>query len=129
MKKLILPIMSVCVAGFLVSANAQSSGNEPSDEGGGPPMPPPGEAPTPGTSDSGGADQSAPGQSRSSVPSGSIHFVQANGAAPGVLSQRQAQSGVQTPSAFMPPDDSGGVTNADQLRLNFDNGPLDMVLN
>jgi general secretion pathway protein D len=129
MKKLILPIMSVCVAGFLASANAQSSGNEPSDEGGGPPMPPPGEAPMPGASDSGGADQSAPGQSRSSVPSGSIHFVQANGTAPGVLPQRQAQSGVQTPSAFMPPDESGGVTNADQLRLNFDNVPLDMVLN
>ncbi|HEV2318790.1 MAG TPA: secretin N-terminal domain-containing protein [Verrucomicrobiae bacterium] len=29
----------------------------------------------------------------------------------------------------MPPADSGGGTNADQLRLNFDNVPLDMVLN
>jgi general secretion pathway protein D len=126
MKKLILPIMSVCMAGFLASANAQSSGNEPPDDGGAPPMPPPGEAPAPGMPgmpDSGEADQSAPGQSRSSVPSGSIHFVQENGVA------RAQSTAVQTPSAFTPPDDFDGVTNADQLRLNFDNVPLDMVLN
>jgi general secretion pathway protein D len=118
MKKLILPILSVCMAGLLIPANAQNGGDEAPDSGGGPPMPPP------GMPDSGASDQAAPGQSHSSVPSGAIRFVQPNAAA----SQGQSAA-VQTPSAFTPPDDSGGVTNADQLRLNFDNVPLDMVLN
>jgi general secretion pathway protein D len=115
---LILPILSVCMAGLLIPANAQNGGDEAPDSGSGPPMPPP------GMPDSGASDQATPGQPRANVPSGAIRFVQPNGAA------SQAQStAVQTPSAFTPPDDSGGVANPDQLRLNFDNVPLDMVLN
>ena len=118
MKKLILPILSVCMAGLLIPANAQNGGDEAPDSGGGPPMPPP------GMQESGAADQATPGQPRATVPSGAIHFIQPNGAA------SQAQSAAaQTSLAFTPPDDSGGAANPDQLRLNFDNVPLDMVLN
>ena len=42
----------------------------------------------------------------------------------------QSQSTVvQSPSAFVPPADAGGVSNPDQLILNFKNAPLNMVLN
>jgi type II secretory pathway component GspD/PulD (secretin) len=133
MKKFILPIMSVCVAGFLLPANAQNSGNQPADNGG-PPMPAPGEPPPPAApdlQDSGAADQTAPAPSRGSAPSGPIRFVRPNNGA-GVASTPnsvQPVASAGSPSAFMPPNDSAGATNADQLRLNFDNVPLDMVLN
>jgi type II secretory pathway component GspD/PulD (secretin) len=122
MKKLILPIMSVCAAGLLLPANAQNSGTEPADEGGPPPGPPvqsPGDMPP----------EMAPGQAQAGAaqhgPSGSIHFIQSNNATKAASSQGQAP----VPSQFVPPDDTGGASNPDQLRLNFDNVPLDMVLN
>jgi type II secretory pathway component GspD/PulD (secretin) len=118
--------VSVCLAGFLIPASAQTSGDD-----GGSPMPPPSGAPpgAPGMPDSGAADQTAPGQSPS-LPAGAIRFVQPNRAAQATSSQNLTQTtAMQTPSAFMPPNDSGGASNPDQLRLNFDNVPLDMILN
>ena len=136
MKKVILPILSVCVAGFLIPARAQNGGNQPPDDGGvppGPPMQAPGDMPPEmpgGPSDSGAPGQTAPAQRSGSMPSGAIHFIQPNSAAQ-ASSQNQAQSPVpiQTPLAFTPPDDAGGASNPDQLKLNFKDAPLDEVLN
>jgi general secretion pathway protein D len=122
----------MCVAGFLVPAHAQ---NAPPDDGSGTPQGPPMQAPLPDQSgapaDTGAADQNGPGPRHSQLPAGAIHFVQPRVGAQSASSQNPAQSGttIQTPSAFMPPDNAGGATNPDQLRLNFDNVPLDEVLN
>lgn len=137
MKKLILPILSVCVAGFLVPANAQSGGNEPPDDGGAPPGPPmqaPGDMPPEmpgGQPDSGAAGQNTPGQNPGSAPSGPIHFIQSNSAAQASSQNPPSQSPVkvQAPTIFMPSDEAGGAANPDQLRLNFKDAPLDLVLN
>ncbi|HUA66040.1 MAG TPA: secretin N-terminal domain-containing protein [Alphaproteobacteria bacterium] len=118
------------MAGFIIPANAQDTG-EPPDSG-----PPPGAAPAPGemspqmpgAPDSGTGDQTAPGQRNASGSSGTFHFVQPNSRMQAAALQGQSTV-VQTPSVFMPPDDAGGATNPDQLRLNFDNAPLDIVLN
>jgi type II secretory pathway component GspD/PulD (secretin) len=119
----------MCVAGFLVPACAQTSGTEPPDAGGQPMQAPsPDESGAP--ADSGAADQTTPAQRRASVPSGAIRFIQPKSGSQAASSPGQAQSAVvQTPSAFMPPNDAGGASNPDQLKLNFDNVPLDMVLN
>ncbi len=140
MKNIILRIMAtmvICVAGFLVPAVAQNSANQAPDDGAGPPPPPPmqGGGPdqgsqvvVPGQS----SDDNAAGQTTSapSLPSGAIRFVRPNAAAQTASAQGQAQSAmqVQVPSAFMPPTGSTNA-NPDELRLNFDNVPLDMVLN
>ncbi|MGH7978669.1 MAG: secretin N-terminal domain-containing protein, partial [Limisphaerales bacterium] len=122
MKKTILSIMAICMAGFIVPANAQNT--EPRDDGGAPAQAP-GETPPDrsGAQSGSGADLAAPGQRGGSTPPGPYHFVQPN-------SRTQAQpTVVQTPSAFIPPANASGAPNPDQLRLNFDNVPLDMVLN
>lgn len=140
MKKLILPILSVCVAGFLVQANAQNGG-QPPDDGGAPPGPPmqaPGDVPPEmpgGLPDSGNAGQTGPAAQRpASTPSGPIHFVQPNSNSAAQASsqnqnQGQSPATIQTPTIFMPPDDSGGASHPDQLLLNFKNAPLSEVLN
>lgn len=121
MKKSILLLMAVCVTGFLSAVRAQNSGESP-DENGAPPM----QAPTPeepgGPSDSDASGQGAPGLS------GPVHFIPSKSAEP-VLTNNAAPSAAQSPSPYAPPTDSGTASNPDQLRLNFDNVPLDMVLN
>jgi type II secretory pathway component GspD/PulD (secretin) len=134
MKKLILPILSACVAGFLVPASAQNGG-QPPDDGGAPPGPPmqaPGDMPPQmpgGPPDSGDAGQTAPAQRSGSLPSGAIHFVQPNSAQASSQNQAQSPATIQTPTAFMPPDDAGGASHPDQLLLNFKDAPLDEILN
>ncbi|MGH8022079.1 MAG: secretin N-terminal domain-containing protein [Limisphaerales bacterium] len=121
MKKSILLLMAVCVTGFLFPVRAQNGGESP-DENGAPPM----QAPTPeepgGPSGSDVTGQGAP------ALSGPVHFISSKLAGP-ALTNNAAQSGVQMPSAFAPPAESVTGFNPDQLRLNFDNVPLDMVLN
>ncbi|HEX3625477.1 MAG TPA: secretin N-terminal domain-containing protein [Verrucomicrobiae bacterium] len=133
---MILPIMSMCLAGLLVPAHAQNGGSEPPDNGGGPPMqaPSPDEPGAPADSGAPGASdqtgQTGPGPRRAPLPAGAIHFVQPGSAAAASLSQVPGQSTtMHASSVFMPPDDAGGAANPDQLRLNFNNVPLDMVLN
>ena len=82
MKKTILPIIAIGLAGFIVPAIAQDTGNGP-PEGGAPPgaVQAPGEMPpqVPGVPpDAGTGDQAAPAQRSASSPSGRYRFVQPN---------------------------------------------------
>jgi type II secretory pathway component GspD/PulD (secretin) len=131
MKKLILRIMAVCAAGLLVPAVAQTTTNETPDEAGSPQMP--------------GADESAPPEMAAPQPDDNAAgqqqatTTQSQGAPPMQLyrqrrysrpdqsSSTSSASSAQTEVALAPP--AGQGSGPDQLRLNFDNVPLDMVLN
>lgn len=119
MKKLTLQIMAVCAAGFLIPAAAQ---NTPDDNGGMPATgadqaPPPDMPATP--------DQAYPGAS------GDTTSTPLSGSTPAARFVRAARNGtnslITTQTAVAPPT---GADNAgpDQLRLNFDNAPLNTVL-
>lgn len=125
MNKLILRILAVGAAGFLVPAIAQNDGGEPPDAGGGPPMQAPGEMSPPEAPgmapDAGAANQSGGAQQGLA---GSVRFVGANAAQRASAQSQPAGQGYGSVGA-----DNSAPTNADNLRLNFDNVPLDMVLN
>jgi general secretion pathway protein D len=135
MKTLILRTLSaLCASGLLLTAAAQTAPpatpNQPGDM-----PPPPDMADTPLLSDegvmSGQETQSAqtgfaPAGNQSTV---SIAGVQpAASANPGTNASTSAASPESTLTAFVPPAQAVG-TNSNELRLNFRNAPLDMVLN
>lgn len=119
MKKWILRIIAVCAAGLIVPAVAQTSTNETSNDRGNPPMEQSDESPpdlSAGQTEAGEAP--APAQNGSSPP---VHIITPAPFAP-------SASATPTQSAFAPPSAATGA-NPDELRLNFNNVPLDMVLN
>ncbi len=138
MKKWILRIMAVSVAGLVVPAVAQTSTNDMPDNNGNPPMeqpdqPPPDMAAPPAPDGAGEApgtvqdESSAPAQN---VSAPAVRIITPKPFVPTASSQPQAASApaTQTQSAFAPPSTATG-NNPDELRLNFNNVPLDMVLN
>lgn len=133
MNKTILPIIAIGLAGFIVPANGQDTGNGPPPDG----SPPPGAAQAPGEMPSqlpgtppgaGTGDQTAPAQRNAPGASGKYHFIPPNSGNQSASFQGQSTV-VQSPTAFMPPNDAGGAANPDQLILNFKDAPLNMVLN
>jgi general secretion pathway protein D len=125
MKKLILQLMAVCAAGLLVPAVAQ---NEAPDNGGGPPMqgadvaPPDMPGPPP---DEGAAGEQAPAPSQShAIPS--VQFIQRS---PAGQAATQSQAAPALTTVTQAPSTSPDDAEADNLRLNFDNVPLQEVLN
>jgi general secretion pathway protein D len=123
MKKLILQTIAICAVGLTLPAVAQ---NDAPDTGGGPPpmgdMPPPPEM--------GGAmpDEVASSAPNQSVPS--VQFVRPGASA----TTAQVQTQPSTASAAIPtpvgsPAQQAVADSQDQLTLNFDNVPLQMVLN
>jgi len=126
MKKLILQLMAVCAAGLLVPADAQ---NEAPDNGGSPPMqgaevsPPDmsGQQPDEGT-----AGQAAPAPSQNhAIPS--VQFIQRSPA--GQAAVVKSQAAPATAAATQAVSTTPVEAEPDNLRLNFDNVPLQEVLN
>lgn len=118
MKKIILTTLAVCVAGLLMPARAQNDempDTGPAGSGGGPP---PDMAPA-----DAGAPDAAPSQNQS-IPS--VQFVRPETSAHTAPGQSIPQTVLQTPLGS-----PAGEAGADQagLTLNFDNVPLQMVLN
>lgn len=121
MKKAFLSLIAAGVAGLVISASAQpgpGDGNTnqppadqpapPPDQGGpgGPPMPPP---------DMGGAEAPASDNAEANTPM--------------IVTPSQSRPPVQEeiPSQFVPP--AAGTNSYNDLTLNFNHAPLDMVLN
>ena len=121
MKKIILNLIIIGVAGLLVSASAQPApvtdntnsppatdqpgpppGGDNGPDAGGPPSPPP--------DDAAASEQSQGNQSLAITPS-----------------RTKAAPQEEFQSEFMPPTQAG--TNVNDLNLNFNRAPLDMVLN
>lgn len=133
MKRWIPRLMAVFAAGLLVPAAAQTTTNEMPEDNGPPPMeeqeppsPPdmsPDDAGQPAMDDA----EAAPAQDESVAP---VRII-----TPHRIPQRTSSASQPVPggtnqnsSAFMPPGESA-ASNPDELRLNFDNVPLNMVLN
>ncbi len=156
MKKLMWQTLpALCVAGLLISVRAQD--NPPGNGGNNlnpatpeaPTQPGPGEMPPPmpdnqgPPSDAPGGPPVMPGQApENPMPSpdnsapatadnSSTNAATPVPAPPAVPEDQAAAMSAPltntSPEAFMPPSDAG--TNADTLRLNFRNAPLEMVLN
>ncbi len=134
MKKVILNLMVTAAAGMLVTAGAQpvpepnngDTNNAPASEqqpgtvapdaGGQPPMPP-------DANGNGNADQAQPMPEDQAPPAAQPGDDQSS-----VITPSQSRHNAQGyGSNFMPPTDAG--TNADAIILNFNNAPLEMVLN
>jgi general secretion pathway protein D len=142
MKKIIFSLMTLGVAGLLLSAVAQ---DVPGDNN--PPPPPPGgengpggdNGPGPGGPDTGGFPQPPGGQAGTNdvAPPADTAPADENGGgkkavtAPVVILPGQSRPKVAEDytSNFLPPAEATGTNNPDELRLNFRNAPLDMVLN
>lgn len=135
MKKLILRIMAVGAAGLLVPAVAQTTTNEAPDEAGSPPMmqggdeaAPPDEAAPQADDNAGGQPETAAPQNQATPP---VHFYRPPGisrvAQPIGTPMPAPSASAMQPVTLAPP--AGTDSNPDELRLNFDNVPLDMVLN
>ena len=137
MKNLMLRMMAVCAAGFLVPAIAQTDVNN--DDTNAPPMEQSDEQMPPDTS----TDQSGMPGDQSEMPSDQANqnatdeqaapAAQNEVPAPDrvILPKENAQTSsasLQTQTAFAAPGETTN-SNPDQLRLNFRNVPLDMVLN
>ena len=120
MKKLIQITLAVCVAGLLVPARAQN--NETPDTGPAGPegAPPPDMAPP---TDAGDAQEAASSQNQS-IPS--VQFIRPETSARTAPAQSMPLADVQTPVGS--PTQEGNASD-DALTLNFDNVPLQMVLN
>jgi type II secretory pathway component GspD/PulD (secretin) len=135
MKKLILRTMAVCAAGFLVPAVAQTTTNEAPDDAGGPPQMQGGDETAPPEEAAQQPDDNAGSQQEMTTPQNQaappVQFYRQQGhprmAQPvGQPSSTPSTSSTQ-PVTLAPP--AGTDSNPDELRLNFDNVPLDMVLN
>ena len=135
MKKLILQTMAICVAGFLVPVMAQTTTNEMSDEAGSPPMqggdepPAPPEEGAPQPNDNGGDQQQVTPPQTQGTPAVQFYRqpdTQRIFRPMGQPSSAPSSASTQ-PMTLAPPE--GTNSNPDELRLNFHDVPLDLVLN
>jgi type II secretory pathway component GspD/PulD (secretin) len=144
MKKAILIITVACAAGFFVPAIAQTDVNN--DGTNAPPMDQSDQSAQPAASDQTdmSGDQTQPPSDQLPADQTQIPADQSGQTAPAdqtapapneslapdkmILPNENAKTGAQMNTGFVPP---AGTTNAnpDQLRLNFRNVPLDLVLN
>jgi len=136
MKKLILRIMVACVAGLLVPAVAQTTTNEMPDQGDNPQMQvqapdgsPPPEMMAQQPDDNAAAPQETTQAQDQGTPAARFYRPQGYPRTGRSFNQPSSASSTSStqPVTLAPP--SGTDSNPDQLRLNFDNVPLDMVLN
>jgi type II secretory pathway component GspD/PulD (secretin) len=136
MKKLILRIMVACVAGLLVPAVAQTTTNEMPDQGDNPQMQmqapdgsPPPEMMAQQPDDNAAAPQEMTQAQDQGTPAARFYRPQGYPRTGRSFNQPSSASSTSStqPVTLAPP--SGTDSNPDQLRLNFDNVPLDMVLN
>jgi type II secretory pathway component GspD/PulD (secretin) len=125
MKKLLLSLMAAGAASLLATASAQPA---PGDENnnGNPPADQPG--PPPEMSGGGGEAGGPPGAPPENAAGGETTAAdQAKGSLVITPSQGQSSRTEQYSSAYMPPIQAG--TNVNDLTLNFNRAPLEMVLN
>jgi general secretion pathway protein D len=124
MKKIILSLLMTGLLGLAASASAQNPPEEnntntpaPADQ----PGPPPGDESASNGPDAGGPPPMPPDSSAASETN--------QGKEPLVITPSQSRAAPQEEfqSEFMPPAQAG--TNANDLNLNFNRAPLDMVLN
>jgi type II secretory pathway component GspD/PulD (secretin) len=111
MKKIFLNLIAAGAAGWLMSASGQPATDNSADTNAPPPadqMPPP---------DAAAEDTNAPARNTVTEPAVIL---------PGTNNTVAADN---LDSNFTPPASAGGTNNPDELRLNFRNAPLDMVLN
>lgn len=129
MKKIIFSLLATGLIGLALSANAQ---NQP-DDGNNPPAPPGGEnGPSPGGENGPPPDEngppSAPPELQNNGTSVATDTNQSSGTVMITPSQRSAGTPEEIQSTFLPPEKASG-TNYNDLNLNFNRAPLDMVLN
>jgi general secretion pathway protein D len=118
MKKIILSLITIGVAGLLVSASAQPAPGEDNTNN-----TPPNDQPGPPPGGDNGPDAGGP------PPSEAVASEANQGKTPLVITPSQTKAAPQEEfqSEFMPPTQAG--TNVNDLNLNFNRAPLDMVLN
>ena len=130
MKKHSLILLTVCVSGWLISAIAQPANTTP-DENNYPPPAQTDSPPPPASGDMGpdAANPPPPPPENTAAPAESAPTAQTNSTPVVILPTQSRAGGKEVISAeFVPP--TGPVsTNVDELRLNFRNAPLEMVLN
>ncbi len=122
MKKIILNLLTLSLAGALMSAIAQDA---PGDNNSPPPAPAPGDPgatnDTPMPVEMAPAPDNGPDQAAEAPADSGTNVVILPGTGkPGVAEP--------VPSVFLPPEVAAGTNNPDELRLNFRNAPLEMVL-
>jgi general secretion pathway protein D len=131
MKKIILSLLTMGVAGVLATAVAQDmpgDGAPPPEMGGGP-------AGGPGGPEAGGAPEDAGATTATganpTVVTGQNDAKTNVVTAPQVILPGQSKTITEEniASDFVPPAKAGGTNNADALTLNFRNAPLELVLN
>jgi type II secretory pathway component GspD/PulD (secretin) len=134
MKKIILSLLMAGLAGLAVSASAQNTPDQNNNNNAAAtadqPAAPPDDGSVTNAADAGGPPPMMP-------PDAAVAADAANNGAPEdnqvkeplviTPSQGQAAPPADLQSNFMPPAQAG--TNANELRLNFRNAPLEMVLN
>ncbi len=135
MKKTLLNLVAAGAVGLLVSASAQTP--PPGEDN--PPVAPGPFTPPPGVEPGSGPDAGGPGGPGGPPPEVIAAAADATNGVP-------AQNGVKEPvvimpgtnppapaenieASFTPPALANGTNNPDELRLNFRNAPLEMVLN
>jgi general secretion pathway protein D len=133
MKKIIFGLMTLGVAGLLLSAVAQDA----PDDNNPPPPPPTGDngpggpdiGGPPPTEEPGGTNETA--AANDNAPADENGAVKKAGTAPVVIlpGQSKPRPAEDYTSRFLPPAEAVGTNSPDELRLNFRNAPLDMVLN
>jgi type II secretory pathway component GspD/PulD (secretin) len=136
MKTSILQILvTLGVSGLLISAVAQSApGGPPDDSNASMAPPPPPEAVVPPPEESGGneapvaatSDNSEPAASQSATPTASAQIAAPKKPATPAVVSTVVQASTAADLALSAPATG---TNYDELRLNFRNAPLEMVLN
>ena len=134
MKKLIkiTALCAICASGAFVPALAQNIPDQPSDTNASPPMEQPDQAPPPEMAPGQPAGGASPDQGVSADQPPVVFQGQNQSSEPDEVITPKASAGNQpamtAPTSFMPPAQATG-SNPDELRLNFQNVPLQEVLN
>ena len=134
MKKIILNLMAASAAGWLVSASAQPAPDNSAGTNAPPPAdqlasPPGGDAIPAATADAGGPPPDAAAADDTNATANAAAPAEKMVTAPVVIlpGTNNAVAADNVESSFMPPEPAG--TNVDDLNLNFNRAPLEMVLN
>ena len=134
MKKIILNLMAASAAGWLMSASAQPAPDNSADTNAPPPAdqlasPPGGEAMPAATADAGGPPPDAAAADDTNATANAAAPAEKTVTEPVVIlpGTNNAVAADNVDSGFTPPEPAG--TNVDDLNLNFNRAPLEMVLN